>query len=129
MPVVPKIINWSDCGWFHPREGLKSKRFQGLGMTVQVAEISPGHSQRPNKHENEQTVLILGGECDFYVDGVPYPMSAGCLMVIPPYAEHYIVVKGDRPCWNLDVLTPKRESSEESRAGTAGPADGRGFTR
>jgi quercetin dioxygenase-like cupin family protein len=83
-------------------------------MTVQLGEITPGHQPGPHSHPYEQLVIIWQGECDFYVDGVPYPMSAGCLMTIPPNIEHYIVAKGDVPVLNMDIFHPKRPDRTES---------------
>ncbi|MPN17019.1 hypothetical protein SDC9_164368 [bioreactor metagenome] len=115
MPIVPKILNWEDCEW-RPgsREKIRGKCFQGENMTLQVGEICTGHVPGPHSHPYEQIVYIMDGECDFYVDGVPYPLSKGCLMSIPPNVEHYIVAKGDVPVINLDIFTPKRPDRIES---------------
>ncbi len=114
MPIKPKILDWKDCEWQTAREKMRGKCFQAENSTIVIGEITPGHTPGPHKHSYEQTVMILGGECDFYVDGVPYHLTQGCVMYIPPNAEHYIVAKGDGPCYDLDIFTPRRPDRFES---------------
>lgn len=114
MSITPKFLNWEECDWREAREKIRGKCFQGNDVTLQIGEIWPGHTPGPHSHSYEQTVMILGGECDFYVDGVPYPLSAGCVMTVPPDVEHYIVAKGTGPVYNLDIFTPRRPDRVES---------------
>ena len=55
------------------------------------------------------------GECDFWVDGVPYAMDAGCFMVVPPNAEHYLEAKGNMFVVDFDIFTPKRTDRVQSK--------------
>lgn len=110
----PKILNLNRCEWEVMREKVQMKCFQGQNITIQYAELFPGHSLSPHAHEYEQIAMILSGECEFFVDGVAYPMSAGCMMSIPPMVEHYVQVKGEEPVLNLDIFYPKRSDRKES---------------
>jgi len=112
--MEPKIINLEKCDWETMREKVQMKCFQGEYMTVQFAQIYEGHSISPHRHEYEQIAMILQGECDFFVDGVAYPLQAGSIVDIPPNAEHYIVVKGPTPVINVDLFYPKRPDRKES---------------
>lgn len=111
---IPKILDFEKCEWSKMREKVDMKCFQGMNMTVQYAKITSGHSISPHAHEYEQIAMILQGECDFYVDGVAYPLHSGCIMSIPSMAEHYIQAKGEEPVINVDIFFPKREDRKES---------------
>lgn len=114
MKKIPKLLHMDKCEWTTMREKVLMKCFQGENLTVQYAEITPGHSISPHAHAYEQIAVILQGECDFYVDGNAYPMRAGSIMDIPPMAEHYILAKGTEKVVNLDIFYPKREERIES---------------
>lgn len=124
MPVVPHILNWNKCEWHSHRAKTRGKCFQGENMTVQFGEITPGHEPGPHSHPYEQLVFIMQGVCDFYVDGVPYELTGGCLMSVPANVEHYIVAKGDVPVHNLDIFTPKRPDRVESTETLEAPGPG-----
>ena len=83
-------------------------------MTLQLGQIWPGHEKRPHRHEYEQIAMIFTGECNFYVDGVAYHLTGGCVMSIPSNAEHYIEVIGNDPVYALDIFWPKRPDRVES---------------
>lgn len=99
-------------------EGKINGRIQFIqsspNSTIQYCEIRNPHDTGPHKHDYEQIVFIAQGECDFYVDGVPYEMDAGCFMVIPPNAEHYLQAKGNMFCVDIDFFVPKRPDRTES---------------
>jgi quercetin dioxygenase-like cupin family protein len=62
----------------------------------------------PHHHDDfDQLVLILGGRCKYYVDGVPHEMGPGSMLLVPRGAEHYIEPT-EGPCINVDVFTPPR---------------------
>ena len=41
-------------------------------VTLQYCEIRQPHDVGPHRHDYEQIIFIPQGECDFWVDGVPY---------------------------------------------------------
>ncbi|NLB90822.1 MAG: cupin domain-containing protein [Clostridiales bacterium] len=114
MSSIPKLLHFDRCEWEEMREKVLMKCFQGQNMTIQYAEITPGHRLSPHAHEYEQIAMILQGECDFFVDGIAYSMKAGSIMSIPPMAEHYIKAKGSEAVLNLDIFYPKRSDRNES---------------
>ena len=118
-----RVLDWTKCEWTHAREGIKFVTYQGAqSMTTTLGEVTPGHAPGPHSHVYEQLVFIMQGECDFYVDGVPHYMTAGCMMAIPPHVEHYIVAKGTVPVLNLDVFTPKRPDKPDEESDKVGAA-------
>lgn len=121
MPTAPRLLDWTKCKWTQAREKIQFVTYQGAEtMTTTLGEVIPGHDAGPHSHKYEQLVMILQGECDFYVDGVPYNMTAGCVMAIPPHVEHYIVAKGTEPVLNLDVFTPKRPDKPDEESDRVG---------
>ncbi len=114
MAKIPHIVDWKDCEWKKSREKICGKCFQGNNMTLQLGQIWPGHEKRPHRHEYEQIAMIFTGECNFYVDGVAYHLTGGCVMSIPSNAEHYIEVIGNDPVYALDIFWPKRPDRVES---------------
>lgn len=114
MKDYPNPLDWKRCKWNKIRDKVDMLTYQGGSITTTLARLVPGHKANPHKHEYEQLVIILQGECDFYVDGVAYPMTAGCLLSIPPEAEHYVVAKGETPLLNLDIFYPKRPDRTQS---------------
>jgi len=116
-----RVMDWTKCEWTHSRKGIKFVTYQGAqSMTTTLGEVTPGHEPGPHSHTYEQLVIILQGECDFYVDGVPHYMTAGCVMAVPPNLEHYILAKGDVPVLNLDVFTPKRPDRPDAESDRIG---------
>lgn len=102
------FVNWDEMDWEPIREKMRKKVINPEGCTIQIAEIEKGHTPGPHRHMYEQVAYILQGECDFYIDGVPYHMIPGTILVVPPNAEHYIVATSDEIVVNLDIFTPVR---------------------
>lgn len=99
---------------FRPlREGMKQATI-AMGtddVTVTVTFVESGHEIRPHSHPEPQIALVLSGECDYYVDGVPYHLTEGGYVVVPENVEHYIEVKDQElPCLQMDIFgTPRPE--------------------
>ncbi|MGL5437208.1 MAG: cupin domain-containing protein [Lachnospiraceae bacterium] len=104
----------NQCEWQVLRNKISCKIFHGDDMTIQYAEVHPGATLKCHSHPYEQIIMILQGECDFFVDGIAYPMVSGSIMQVPPMLEHGILAKGDVPVINVDIFHPKREDRQES---------------
>ena len=74
------------------------------------ALVKNGNEVNPHSHpENEQVALLLEGECDYYVDGVPYRLTPGSWVTVPKGVEHYIhVYDSPVPCMQMDIFYPIR---------------------
>jgi quercetin dioxygenase-like cupin family protein len=104
----PQVIHWDDLPREHLRRGIERAGFGGENMLCQFAWVQPGAETRPHRHDFEQLVIVLEGRCDFYVGGVPMACGPGDMLRVPPHTEHYIVVTGDRPVFEIDVFAPVR---------------------
>ena len=121
MAYKPHVLNWNDCEWTHSREKVKFVTYQGAqSMTTTLGLVTPGHTEGPHTHEYEQMVYILQGTCDFYVDGEPNRLTAGCVMAVPPNIEHHIKAIGDEDVLNLDVFCPKRPDKPDEESDRVG---------
>ena len=123
MKITPKIINIEHCKWQVMREKVMMKCYQAQNITIQYACLQPGHSLAPHVHEYEQVAMILQGKCNFYIDDVAYPMSAGSIVSIPPMVKHYVQVTGSEDVINMDIFYPKRTDRKESVETVGGEGD------
>jgi quercetin dioxygenase-like cupin family protein len=65
-------------------------------LTVTVYRYEPGCAWEEHSHPEDQVTFIAsGGTVDFVVDGVPTPLSAGELAVIPGGTPHSASVPAD----------------------------------
>jgi quercetin dioxygenase-like cupin family protein len=101
-------INWDELPWEHVREGVARKAFSGEGATLSLNRLDPGHEPRPHDHPHEQIVYILQGQIDFHIGDELVRLGPGGVLVIPPNALHWGIVRGSEQVLNLDVFTPKR---------------------
>ena len=119
MTYIPNVENFNNYVWADVRDKMRNLVYQGENMTATLTEVIPGHVPGPHAHTYEQLVLILQGECDFFVDGIPYHLGPGSIMDIPGNVEHYIVATGNSPVLNLDIFTPRRLDRRESKIAKA----------
>jgi len=109
--------NWFEAPREPLRPGIERVVFAMEADTVcmTIGWVSNGHEVKPHSHPNEQIAMVLDGECDYYVDGIPYRLKAGGWVTVPPNVEHYIhVYDSEVPCLQMDVFTPDRLEYTES---------------
>lgn len=128
---APRLMNWNDLPREVLRRGIERAGFGGENMLCQLAWVSPGAQTRPHRHDFEQLVIVIEGECLFHVDDVAHRCGPGSLLRVPPNAEHFIEVLGDKPVFEIDVFAPVRadyahlldHQRSEWRGRAAGSAD------
>lgn len=113
--------NWNELPW----RPLPAKFVDGDCKTYQVvfgmecenmfASIGKCYNGMPignHTHPHEQVAIVIQGEMDFYVDGIPYRMTAGSWINVPPHYEHYThVYRTKVPMMEIEVFTPYRQST------------------
>lgn len=118
MQEISKIMdgvsgNWNQMPWRFLRPGIKqvTLAMAAEDVTVTIGIVESGHEKRPHSHPEEQVALVVAGECDYYVDGVPHRLTPGSFVVVPAGVEHYIHVHDtDIPCFQMDIFgTPRPE--------------------
>jgi quercetin dioxygenase-like cupin family protein len=110
--------NWNQLPWQVVREGITRVVF-GTGadnINCTINRVDNGNEVNPHTHEkNEQIALVLEGECDYYVKGIAYRLTAGSWVTVPAGVEHYIhVYDSPVPCMQMDIFYPLRPEYNES---------------
>lgn len=116
--------NWNELPWRDsPKkmvDGVSKLKTMAFGMEAEnllctICEIQNGSPIGPHTHPHEQIAICLQGECDYYVDGVPYRLTAGSWVNIPPHVVHYAhVYRSPVPCLQMDVFSPARPSTSDT---------------
>ncbi len=86
---------------------ILSSRATGTTMSI-VDSVSPPQSGPPRHvhHAEDETFVLLSGECVFWLDGETRTAVAGETVFIRRGTEHTFKVVSDHPCRHLLILTP-----------------------
>jgi quercetin dioxygenase-like cupin family protein len=78
------------------------------GAMSVVDSLSPAGSGPPRHlHEREdETLVVLTGQCEFWLEGRTFIKGPGETSFIPRGREHTFRVVGDQPSRHLVILTP-----------------------
>lgn len=116
--------NWNDLPWMQNHrmdvDGKATCNMKCFGMECDnllysMVEMSNGMPIDEHSHKHEQIVICLKGEVDYVVDGVPYRLTPGGWVNIPPYYAHYAhVYRSAVPCQVLEIMTPGSQVTGES---------------
>jgi mannose-6-phosphate isomerase-like protein (cupin superfamily) len=82
---------------------------EATGGTMSIVDsVSPAGSGPPRHihHREDETFVILSGECQFWLAGKTFTRGPGETAFVPRGTEHTFKVPGDRPCRHLVILTP-----------------------
>ena len=91
---------------------MKCFAMEAANMHMCIGKMYNGMPIGPHTHPNEQIATVVKGECDYWVDGVPYRLAPGCWVNVPPHYVHYAhVYRSQGPCYQMDIMSPKRSSS------------------
>ena len=89
-------MHWADQDFTEVRPGIFGATIDTEQLTVTVYRYEPGCAWETHEHpEDQMTFIAEGGTVDFVVDGVPTPLSAGELAVIPGGVPHSATVAPD----------------------------------
>jgi len=77
-------------------------------ITVSFLTMDANSYFTTHRHESEQVMIVVDGECDEIVEGKLYHLEKGDVIILPPNTEHggYI---SDRGCRAIDVFSPPRQ--------------------
>jgi quercetin dioxygenase-like cupin family protein len=88
---------------------LRRRIFTGENVMLARNVIDAGASIARHSHPHEQILYVLSGECDATIQGETRRLSAGCVALIPPGAEHEVRVTGAQPLDAIDIFSPIRK--------------------
>ncbi|MFQ5997145.1 MAG: cupin domain-containing protein [Dehalococcoidales bacterium] len=77
-------------------------------ITVSFITMSPNITTSPHRHESEQLMIVVDGECDQMIEGKLYHLKKGDVIHMPSNAEHGAYIS-DKGCQAIDVFSPPRE--------------------
>ncbi|HEY5990705.1 MAG TPA: cupin domain-containing protein [Streptosporangiaceae bacterium] len=95
-----------------PAEFLPGLGFQpvlGDRAMVNFVSFEPGVEAPRHVHEEEQIVIVLGGEFTFDLDGDVRVMRKGDVAIVPSWVPHGAWTTDSR-CLEVDVFCPPRRS-------------------
>lgn len=78
------------------------------GRMSVVDSVSPVGSGPPRHihHREDETFILLSGECEFWLEGETFFRGPGQTVFVPRGTDHTFRVIGDIPSRHLIVLTP-----------------------
>ena len=88
-------------------EGLTFRPVLGDGVLVNHVYFDP-HTEAPtHAHEEEQIVVVLDGEFDFWIGDQTRTLRKGDMVVIPAWVPHGARTN-DSSCLEIDIFCPPR---------------------
>jgi quercetin dioxygenase-like cupin family protein len=89
--------------------GLGFQPVLGERTMVNFVTFAP-HTEAPTHvHEEEQIVIVLDGEFEFWIDGESRVMKPGDVAVVPPWVSHGARTH-EATCREVDVFNPPRKT-------------------
>lgn len=116
--------NWNDLPWMpnHKKDKdgqltnwQKCMAMECENLLLTMGKLLNGMPIGSHSHPHEQIALCLEGEVDYYVDGIPYRLTPGGWVNVPPHYPHYAhCYRSPVPCIQMDVFCPNRRSSVDA---------------
>lgn len=70
--------------------GWRGRYFHSSSMTFAHYEFVRGSSIHEHYHPEEEVYIVLEGELELTIDGVPHTAKPGLVAIVPPNARHSI---------------------------------------
>ena len=102
-------------------EGVIMRVVTGATVTVAHVKLTAGAPVPEHSHYHEQVVNVIEGEMELTVEGKPYSLVPGKVMVLPPNTLHS--AKAVTDCRVVDVFHPVREDFRGASFGGYGKVD------
>ncbi len=88
-------------------DGLQFRPVIGERMLANYVHFDRNATAPRHVHEEEQIVIVLGGEFEFEIDGQVRTMRHGDIAVVPAWVPHGAHTN-DTTCLEVDVFNPPR---------------------
>jgi mannose-6-phosphate isomerase-like protein (cupin superfamily) len=98
------IVEW--------RTLLSADRTPSAGLTVGIAEITPGSSEvgALHHHADHEAYYVIGGRGEVHLDGVEHPVEPGSVVFVPGGTPHFVRNTGTEDLKFLYVFAVDRFS-------------------
>lgn len=93
-------------------EGILRQSVHGERMTASHYVMQPGGRFPDHKHDQEQMAFVLKGSMRFRVEGRPFRVDAGSMIVIQPNAVHDASA-GDQGAELVSFVAPARRGDDD----------------
>jgi len=108
VPTGPgRFVTVADVEEVSFRPGLSFRPVLGDNVLVNHVYFEPHVEAPTHVHVEEQIVVVLSGQMQFWVDGDERTMRPGDVAVIPAWVPHGART-GDSPCVEIDIFQPPR---------------------
>ena len=109
-PTAPgRFVDVSAVPTVEMLPGLGFQPVLGEGTMVNFVSFQPNTEAPTHVHVEEQIVIVLDGEFEFWIDGESRTMRAGDVAVVPPWVSHGARTH-DTTCREVDVFNPPRKT-------------------
>lgn len=99
----PDAIEWAGTQY----RTILSTADTGGALSIVESITQPGYGPpRHVHHAEDETFVLLSGDCDFWMGGEIHPRGPGEAFFVPRGSEHTFRVSGDRPGRHLTILSP-----------------------
>ena len=78
-------------------------RDNDIDMGYQYDETPVPEHFKAHTHETYELYCFLGGKGIYRVEGTPYPLKAGDILIMRPAESHYIDISPDKPYTRFSV--------------------------
>jgi len=92
--------------------GSNSHLVCAKNITVSFLTMKANSYFSTHRHESEQVMIVVGGECDEIVEGKLYHLRSGDVITLPSNIEHGAYIS-NRGCKAIDVFSPPRKDLVE----------------
>lgn len=103
-----RVISYRDIPLVELAPEIKAHILSSDRMTAIFTVMPPNSMVPKHRHEQEQIMIIVAGECDQIIEGKLYHLKEGNVVRYASNQEHgtYVSNKG---CRTIEVFTPVRQ--------------------
>ena len=109
-----RVVKYSDTPLMQLNPGASNYIVSSERMTISFVTLQPDVRITPHRHEPEQICIVLGGACDFNIEGKLYHCEEGDCCIVPSNIEHGNY-SSERGLFMIEVFSPPREDMIEKQ--------------
>ena len=103
-----RVIHYRDVPLVELVPGANSHLMSAENITVSFLTMDPNSYFSTHRHESEQVMVVVSGECDEIVEGKLYHLKEGDVIILPSNVEHGAYICDER-CEVIDIFSPPRK--------------------